>query len=62
LRFCPDASDDSAMPARQGGVESIHAHNVLTERESGAAEIHPMLADEAYALWHIALGAWLAGR
>jgi GTP cyclohydrolase FolE2 len=61
LEAMPDLADGDFVFARQVNFETIHAHDVLAEREGTVGEIRAELAGAPAAGRHTSLADWLAG-
>jgi len=59
LDAIPDLGDDDFLFARQVNFETIHAHDVLAEREGTVGELRAELAGGAAAGRHTSLADWL---
>jgi hypothetical protein len=55
----PELGDDDFLFARQVNFETIHAHDVLAEREGTVGELRAELAGGAAAGRHTSLADWL---
>jgi GTP cyclohydrolase IV len=61
LAAIPELEDGDFLFARQVNFETIHAHDVLAEREGTVGELRAELAGGAPAGRHTSLADWLAG-
>jgi MptA/FolE2 family GTP cyclohydrolase len=61
LEAMPDLADGDFVFARQINFETIHAHDVLAEREGTVGEVRAELDGGAPAGRHTSLADWLAG-
>ena len=61
LEAMPDLADGDFVFARQINFETIHAHDVLAEREGTVGELRAELGGGAPAEKHTSLADWLAG-
>jgi GTP cyclohydrolase I/GTP cyclohydrolase-4 len=61
LEAIPELADDDFVFARQVNFETIHAHDVLAEREGTVGEIRAELGGAPAAGRHTSLADWLAG-
>ena len=61
LEALPDLADGDFVLARQVNFETIHAHDVLAEREGTVGELRAELAGAPAAGRHTSLADWLAG-
>jgi GTP cyclohydrolase I/GTP cyclohydrolase-4 len=59
LDAMPDLDDGDFLFARQVNLETIHAHDVLAEREGSVGELRSELAGGAAAGRHTSLADWL---
>lgn len=55
----PDLTPDSFVMARQENLETIHRHNVVSERYGSLAEIQAELASEVHSPHHLTMREWL---
>ena len=60
LDAMPDLADDDFLFARQVNFETIHAHDVLAEREGTVGELRAELGGATAAGRHTSLADWLA--
>jgi len=60
LDAIPELGEDDFLYARQVNFETIHAHDVLAEREGTVGELRAELGGAASASRHTSLAAWLA--
>ena len=60
LEALPDLADDDFVLARQINFETIHAHDVLAEREGTVGELRAELGGAPAAGRHTSLADWLA--
>ncbi len=61
LDALPDLADGDFLFARQVNFETIHAHDVLAEREGTVGELRSELHSDEPTARHTSLAAWLAG-
>ena len=61
LDALPDLADGDFVLARQVNFETIHAHDVLAEREGAVGELRAELGGAPAAGRHTSLADWLAG-
>ena len=61
LDALPDLADGDFLFARQVNFETIHAHDVLAEREGTVGELRAELRDGVQPERHTSLAAWLSG-
>ena len=61
LEAMPDLADGDFVFARQINFETIHAHDVLAEREGTVGELRAEIGGGAPAGRHTSLADWLAG-
>ena len=61
LEAIPDLADGDFVFARQVNFETIHAHDVLAEREGTVGELRAEIGGGAPAGRHTSLADWLAG-
>ena len=61
LEALPDLADTDFVLARQVNFETIHAHDVLAEREGTVGELRAELGGAPAAGRHTSLADWLAG-
>jgi GTP cyclohydrolase I/GTP cyclohydrolase-4 len=59
LDAMPELADDDFLFARQLNFETIHAHDVLAEREGTVGELRAELTSGAAAARHTSLADWL---
>jgi len=60
LDTMPDLADGDFLFARQLNFETIHAHDVVAEREGTVGELRAELGGAPAAGWHTSLADWLA--
>ena len=60
LEAMPELADGDFLYARQVNFETIHAHDVLAEREGTVGELRGELDSGTPAEQHTSLSAWLA--
>jgi hypothetical protein len=60
LDALPELADEDFLYARQVNFETIHAHDVLAEREGTVGELRAELAGSPAAAQHTSLADWLA--